>query len=375
LVASRKALVVGGTGPSGPFVVRGLLERGFETTVFHTGRHEVADDAALASALHLHGNPFDADSIAARLGAQTFDVVVAAYGRTRLLARHLAGRCARLVAISGLPVYRGMMDRRQMRPTGLRIPVSETHPLVEGDRDPPGGYPSIAIRQTEEEILSLHRERAFEATIVRLPWIYGPRDVLAREWSVVRRVLDRRPWILVADDGLAIHARCAARNAAALVLLAIERGAVASGQVYHCADERQQSVRQWVESIVECMDASLELRSLPGEIPSPGRQLTVGGAGISPHSILETTKVRTELGYRDAISAEDALRECVAWYVENATAMAGRSGLADAFDYAAEDRLLAAWEQAKTALRAAAAPFAGTGQRRNPQTAKEHGAA
>ena len=373
-MASRKALIVGGTGPSGPCVVRGLLERGFETTVFHTGRHEVADDAALASALHLHGNPYDADSIAATLGAQTFDVVVAAYGRTRLLARHLAGRCARLVAISGLPVYRGMIDRRQMRPTGLRIPAAETHPLVDGERDPPGSYPSIAIRQTEEEILALHRERAFEATVVRLPWIYGPRDVLAREWSVVRRILDRRPWILVADDGLAIHARCAARNAAALVLLALDRSEVASGQIYHCADEQQQSVRQWVEAIAECMGASLELRSIPGEIPSPGRQLAVSGGGLCPHSILDTTKARTQLGYRDAISAEDALRECVAWYVKNAAAMAGRSGLADAFDYAAEDRLLAAWEQAKSKLLAAAAPFAGIGRQRNPQTAKAHGA-
>ena len=373
-MASRSALVVGGTGPSGPLVVQGLLERGFETTVFHTGRHELAGDPALAAALHLHGNPFDADSIAATLGAQGFDAVVAAYGRTRLLARHLAGRCARFVAISGLPVYRGMIDARQLRPSGLRIPAAESHPLVEGDRDPPGGYPSIAIRQTEEEVLRLHREGAFEATLLRLPWIYGPRDVLAREWSVVRRILDRRPWILVADGGLAIHARCAARNAAALVLLAIERRAAASGEIFHCADERQLCVRQWVEAIADAMGASLEIRSLPGEIPSPGRLLAAAGGGLSPHTILDTAKARTQLGYRDAVSAEDALRECVAWYVENAAAMAERSGLADAFDYAAEDHLAAAWEQARSSLRAAAAPFAGIAPQRNPQTAKAHGA-
>src|SRR5262245_24755665 len=373
-MASRKALVVGGTGPSGPLVVQGLLSRGFETTVFHTGRHELAGDPALAAALHLHGNPFEAGSIAETLGGRTFDVVLAAYGRTRFLPRHPPGRCARRVAISGLPVHRGMMDRMQMRPPGLRIPVAEAHPLVEGERDPPGAYPSVAIRQTEEEILSLHREGRFEATVVRLPWIYGPRDVLAREWSVVRRILDGRAWILVADGGLAIHARCAARNAAALLLLAIDRRAAASGQIYHCADERQQSVRQWVEWIAECMGASIEVRSIPGEVPSPGRQLTAGGGAMCPHSILDTTKARAELGHRDAISAEDALRECVAWYVEHAAEMARRSGLADAFDYAAEDRLAAAWERAKAELRTAAAPFAGAGQRRNPQTAKVHGA-
>ena len=36
----RTAIVVGGTGPTGPHVVRGLLDRGFAVTIVHTGRHE-----------------------------------------------------------------------------------------------------------------------------------------------------------------------------------------------------------------------------------------------------------------------------------------------------------------------------------------------
>ena len=38
-----KALVVGGTGPTGPFIVNGLLERGYEVAIFHRGTHEVAE--------------------------------------------------------------------------------------------------------------------------------------------------------------------------------------------------------------------------------------------------------------------------------------------------------------------------------------------
>ena len=34
-----KALVVGGTGPTGPLIVQGLLDRGYEVTVYHRGFH------------------------------------------------------------------------------------------------------------------------------------------------------------------------------------------------------------------------------------------------------------------------------------------------------------------------------------------------
>ena len=50
-----RTLVVGGTGPTGPFIVNGLRERGREVTIFHRGTHEVPeipDDVR-----HIHGDP------------------------------------------------------------------------------------------------------------------------------------------------------------------------------------------------------------------------------------------------------------------------------------------------------------------------------
>ena len=35
------ALVLGGTGPTGPYIVNGLLERGYRVTIMHGGFHEV----------------------------------------------------------------------------------------------------------------------------------------------------------------------------------------------------------------------------------------------------------------------------------------------------------------------------------------------
>ncbi|MFT5444104.1 MAG: nucleoside-diphosphate-sugar epimerase, partial [Myxococcota bacterium] len=35
-----KALVIGGTGPTGHFIVNGLLDRGYHVAMLHRGEHE-----------------------------------------------------------------------------------------------------------------------------------------------------------------------------------------------------------------------------------------------------------------------------------------------------------------------------------------------
>ena len=56
-----KALVIGGTGPTGPRVVQGLLDRGYETTIYHRGFHET--DALPEVQHHLHGNADDREAL------------------------------------------------------------------------------------------------------------------------------------------------------------------------------------------------------------------------------------------------------------------------------------------------------------------------
>jgi hypothetical protein len=47
-----RALVIGGTGPTGHFIVNGLRARGFAVAMLHSGRHELAeipDDASTST--------------------------------------------------------------------------------------------------------------------------------------------------------------------------------------------------------------------------------------------------------------------------------------------------------------------------------------
>jgi len=38
---TRTALLIGGTGPTGPPIARGLEARGYDVTILHSGNHEV----------------------------------------------------------------------------------------------------------------------------------------------------------------------------------------------------------------------------------------------------------------------------------------------------------------------------------------------
>ncbi|MGD9986550.1 NAD-dependent epimerase/dehydratase family protein [Pseudonocardia sp.] len=360
-------LVVGGTGPTGPPIVDGLVARGHDVTVFHTGRHEI--DGA-PDVPHLHGSPFQAEGIADTLGRRTFDTVVATYGRVRLLASHLAGRCGHFVAVGGVPVYAGYVDPSSRFPHGLALPVREDHPLVAPDAPRSAGYDVAPIRRTEDLVFSLAEQGAFGATYLRYPTIYGPRNPYAWEWNVVRRVLDGRRTVVLADGGHGIHTRMAVRNAAEAVLLAVDRPEVASGKAYNVADDSLVTFRQWVQLVAEAAGGELEIRSLPHELPSPGWAMSAFGGREVATCVLDTSTLRRDLGYRDVVGLREGLAETVAWMLANEDLMR-RTGTTDPFDYAAEDALLAAYDDALAGLSGVAEPFrTGIGRMKVPQTAK-----
>ena len=94
-----KALVIGGTGPTGPFIVQGLLDRGFEVTIYHRGFHEADDMPEVQH--HLHGDPFELATLEKDFKGHTYDLVVGMYGRLRHVATAMAGKTAKLVGIGG----------------------------------------------------------------------------------------------------------------------------------------------------------------------------------------------------------------------------------------------------------------------------------
>ena len=110
----KTALVVGGTGPTGHFIVNGLLERGFLVAILHTGNHEVAEIPPEVE--HIHTDPYDKTKIEDALAERQFDLCVATYGRLRAIAEVMRGRVGKFISIGGQPAYRGYMNATLFSP-------------------------------------------------------------------------------------------------------------------------------------------------------------------------------------------------------------------------------------------------------------------
>ena len=304
--------------------------------MFHRGSHEIVEIPAAVE--HLHGDPHFPETIRDSLGPRTFDLVVATYGRIRHLADHLVGRTGRFVSVGGFPLYRGFMDPQALFPTGMTVPWPESAPVC----TPEENKFSALIAQTEEAVFDAHPRAAH----FRYPYVYGPYQVSPREWSVVRRILDKRPFIIVSDGGQNLTTRGYAGNLAHALLLAVDNPDASAGQVYNCGDDVQYSVRQWIELLAAAMGAEIEIVSLPYELGSAGDSLLVDSKGH--HRVMDLFKLKTQLGYRDQFAPPEAAAHTASWLVANPPPPDGalEEHIGDRFDYEAEDRLVAAYRDA-----------------------------
>lgn len=350
---TTRVLVIGGTGPTGPHLLQGLLDRGYQTTIFHRGTHE---PPGLPEVEHIHGDPHFRETIADAIGAREFDVVLAMYGRIRYLADAFANRCGRFIGVGGIPVYRDLLNPAGAHPFGMQVPSSETAPLNLDPGDSDAIRFGHLIYTTERHVLDLGEQGAFNASYFRYPAIYGPRQPNPMDWSVIKRVLDGREFMILPDAGLTLTARCAARNAAEHLLLALDRPEASKNQVYNCVDDDQFTLRQWMELVSDYAGRKLAMVSLPRELAAPAEPLT-RQLDSANHCVLDGGKARRELGYRDVVPARQAIADTVAWYLQNPVTAAEYPSFPDPFDYAAEDRLVAAYRAGIADIQAKA-PFA-----------------
>ncbi|WP_081438116.1 NAD-dependent epimerase/dehydratase family protein [Pseudofrankia asymbiotica] len=347
-------MLVGGSGPTGPHVAAGLSRRGYAVTLLHRGSHELPE---LAGYEHVHADPHFRASLDESLAGRSFDVVVATYGRLRLVADAVAGRCGDLVAVSGLPVYAGYHESGRPRPHGMPVLAREEAAdtgRASAETETPGEGFARKVRATEEHVLRLHAAGAFRASVFRYPTIYGPRQVYPREWSVVRRVRDGRDRIILPDSGLTITTRCAAVNAAAHLLAAVDRPEAAAGEIFNVGDRDQLTVRQWVEVCAAAAGGTLRPVSLPFELAGPGRGLFP--VSHDAHLLVDTHKAAERLGYAEPVPAAWALTETVRWYVEHPPDESASGNLVDRFDYAEEDRIIETYLRATAGLLAEQRP-------------------
>lgn len=335
---------MGGTGPTGVPIVKGLLARGHDVTILHRGTHE--DPAIEQLVRHIHADPYQAAEMEAVIASEPrFDLAIVMYGRLRAIAAATVDQVGRFISVGGVPAHLGWMNPFAYEPNGLPVPIGEDGPTVTRPEDDEKGF---RIARTEERVFELHPGAAH----FRYPYVYGPKQLVPREWLIVRRILDGRESIIVPDDGLTLHHHGYTENLAHALLLAVDQPERSAGRLYNVGDDEVLTIRQVVQLIAESLGASLEIVSMPWDLAIPARPLMTQPSPV--HRVLDTARLRNDLGYADLVPARTAVGLTARWLAEHRPEPGGmeETTLADPFDYASEDALIDAWTEARVSVEA-----------------------
>jgi nucleoside-diphosphate-sugar epimerase len=306
-----RVLMLGGTGLTGPFVVRRLAALGHEVAVFHRGQH----GAELPGVRQVYGSAADPPH---SLRSPAPDVVVhmwamtAAHANTFLeVFRSYAGRA---VLISSCDVYRafGRLKRTEGGPPEP-IPIAEDAPLRES-RYPYRGAKNVPLDCSDDydKILVEETCRAqteLPVTVLRFPAVYGPNDYHRfRQW--LQPMFDGAPELKVQDSVAAWRwTHGFAEDVAEAVVLAATNER-AAGRTYNVGEERTPT---WAERIAELGRAA----EWSGRIvPAPAEELPEAqrvALNLSQHLVTDTRRIRGELGYREVVPREEGYRRTIAW--------------------------------------------------------------
>jgi nucleoside-diphosphate-sugar epimerase len=334
-----RILVIGGTGFSGPHVVRGLIDKGHEAALFHRGRTE--DDFPdgvqhiLGDRKHLKDFADEFHVFAPQI---VLDMIPVGKGHARDVMDVFTGVAQRVIAISSQDVYRAYGKLIGVESCPIEpIPLSEESPLR--DRlypfrkqvDPSHPYYHYDKILAEQVFMS---SPELPGTILRYPMVYGPRDLQHRLFQYLKRMDDNRPAVVL-TQGMASW-RCSkgyVEDVAAAVVLAVtdER---AVGRIYNVAEEEALSEAEWVAAIGAAAGWNGRVVIVPDDdVPKH----LAPDICTAQHLVVDTTRIREELGYTGSVSREEALQRTVAWERSHPPEKTDPN----AFDYAAEDALLA----------------------------------
>src|SRR6266511_3495765 len=247
-------MVLGGTRFIGAAIVEELAAYGHELLIVHRGEHEPSD---LPEADHLHTER------------------------------------------ANLPHLRGAVD--------------ETAPVRE-QRYPYRGHPALGSMDIAEHYEKLDVEEAYlrrQATVCRLPVVYGERDGQRREEPILRRLRAGRERI-PSGAGSFLWTRGYVRDVAGGVRMALESEATI-GEILNLGESRTWSMGLWARHVLEAAGGRARFVRVPDPLLPEDLRL-LGTA--SQHLLVDSSKARDLLGWTET-DPHDALERSVAWHLEH----------------------------------------------------------
>src|SRR5579864_1279230 len=147
-------------------------------------------------------------------------------------------------------------------------------------------------------------------TVLRLPMVYGPGDYQHRMFAYLKRMDDGRPAILL-DEAEArwkwTHGYV--ENVAAAIALAVtdER---AAGRIYNVGEPFTFSMAEWIAKIGEAAGWQGKVVTVShGRLPEPLRW----DINAEQDIVVDSSRIRRELGYKEPVDIDEAIRRTVVW--------------------------------------------------------------
>jgi nucleoside-diphosphate-sugar epimerase len=340
-----RALVLGGTGLVGRAIALRLARGGWRVDVTGRDSANTPNELTAADVSFVRADSRDASDVAVAFGAGA-DLLVDCVCYTAEDARRLlpfARNATATVMISSKAVYvdgAGNHSNSEVPPR-FAGPIRETQPTVapnDTDYNSREGYGANKV--AAEQVLL---DSGLPVSVLRPSKIHGRGAARPREWVFVKRVLDGRPAVFLANRGAGVDHTTAAANIAALVeVLATNPGA----RVLNIADPDAPTGLEIARTIARLLDHEWQEVLLDGD--------PVGNVGLYPwnarHAIVLDMSAALALGYSPIGGYAATVADEVEWLVTAATGGADAAKLprdddpffTPLFAYAAEDRLLEA---------------------------------
>jgi nucleoside-diphosphate-sugar epimerase len=298
-----RVLILGGTGLISSAIVRKLIGRGFETTIFSRGRATAFEPPRGVGTIR--GNRLDSDRFRRRFREeQPFDVVIDMICFSATQARDLvaafAGRTTQVIFCSTVEVYSQRTQAGQ---------VSESH-----SRMPTNPYGREKAK-AEDVLREAERAGSFAVTILRPAYTYGEGGTLisALEGAYPARIQAGRP-IIVPGDGMHTWVTCHRDDVAqAFVTAAGNSGAV--GRTYNVAGTETMTWNDYHHSIARALGVGPpRLVHVPLEVLTRALPESFGPRAFifDSHYSFDVSSAADDLNFRPA-GWEAGLRRMLGW--------------------------------------------------------------
>ncbi|MBV8062237.1 MAG: NAD-dependent epimerase/dehydratase family protein, partial [Nevskia sp.] len=324
----------GGTKFIGRKVVEILLTRGHMVTLFHRGQHEEQVDPQVE---HIHGDKAHLRDLQDTLRQRRFEAVIDMVADNGDDAQQsidiFRGQIRQAVYLSSQNVYSPWGAVHNLPYEELAIPFPEESPLRQvwflhkGRAD---HYEKILM---EQAVMQAHQDGDFPATVLRLPAVYGPRDYQVREYPFIKRIQDKRRFLVLGRGANWLWQRGYVDDVALAVVQAAEQPEQAAGQIFNVGHRQVWTIEGLARQLARIMNWEWEIHAVPDEILAPQALFYPK----LPHIVADTDKIRRLLGWQETVSQEEALARTVEWHVAHPP---DHEHLPYSFDYDLEEEIL-----------------------------------